>query len=108
MNAHLAPPLLIPEKYRTWRKEMTFWEMATSVPAAKRAPTVFLTLKGKAREAVLEMDPESLNKDGGMNVLYGKLDKLFKIDSNQAALKAYGDFEKYVRPKDISISNLQI
>ena len=55
-SKYLAPPLLDTERYDVWRKEMKLWEMATNVEAAKRAPTVFLTLEGKAREAILEKD----------------------------------------------------
>ena len=65
---------------------MAFWELATSVPDKKKAVTVFLTLTGKAREAVLEMDAATLNVEGGLALLYAKLDKLFKVDEDQAML----------------------
>ncbi len=104
----LAPPALEPERYDSWRKEMLFWEMATNVEENKRAPTVFLSLTGKAREAVLEMDPNELNAKEGMKKLYAKLDKLFKIDSNLAALMAYEAFEKYVRSEETSATDYLI
>ena len=104
----IAPPELVPESYMTWKKEMRFWEIATPTQKSKRAPTVFLGLKGKAREAVLEMDPEALNTDDGMLLLYEKLDSLFLVDKNQAALEAYGKFEKYLRPSDVSMFDFQI
>ena len=107
-TSRIAPPELVPERYNTWRKEMRFWEMATAVPAKKRAATVFLSLTGKAREVILEMDPDELEKDDGMTKLYDKLDQLFKVDANQAALRAYERFEKYVRPEDSSIADFQI
>ena len=69
-----APPQLDPEKYTSWRKAMTIWEMATSFSKDKRAPVVFLSLAGKAQEAVLELDPKLLNTDTGMDALYEKLD----------------------------------
>ena len=47
---------------------------------------MFLTLSGKAREAVLEMDTDDLSSDDGMTKLYEKLDSLFKVDKDQAAL----------------------
>ena len=40
---------------------MKFWELATSVTVKKRAAVVFLTLTGKAREAILEMDVAELD-----------------------------------------------
>ena len=62
-----------------------------------RAPVVILSLVGKAREAVLELDMATLNADHGMEKLYQKLDTLFLEDANQAAFMAYESFEKYQR-----------
>ena len=87
---------------------MRFWEMATNVSAKKRAAVVFLTLTGKAREAVLEMDPADLDNDDGLSLLYGKLDGLFKEDVSQATLNAYERFEKYKRPAEMSISDFRV
>ena len=87
---------------------MLLWEMATSIEKKKRAPTVFLTLEGKAREAVLEMDLPTLNEDNGMTLMYEKLDTLFKEDTNQSAFIAYETFERYQRPSDMSVCDYLI
>ena len=50
---------------------------------------VFLSLEGKAREAVLELDTMVLNSEDGMKKLYEKLDALFLEDVNQSAFRAY-------------------
>ena len=63
---------------------MTLWEMATNFVAKKRAPTVYLSLAGKARDAVLDIDPSELNAEDGMSKIYQKLDGLFAIDKDQA------------------------
>ena len=55
-SKYISPPKLNPEKYKSWKKEMKLWEMATNIVKAKQAPTVFLTLEDNAREAILEMD----------------------------------------------------
>ena len=102
---YLTPPTLVPEKYTSWRKEMVIWEMATNVEKKKMAPTVFLTLTGKAREAVLEMDAATLNEDNGLTKLYEKLDELFKEDATQAALICYDKFERYARGSEMSITD---
>ena len=68
----------------------------------------FLTLTEKAREAVLEINATDLNKDDGMEKLYTKLDSLFQEDSNQAALSAYDTFDRYLRPKDMSVKDFLI
>ena len=87
---------------------MELWEMATSIEVKKRAPTVFLTLEGKAREAVLKMDIKTLNENDGMTKLYEKLDTLFKEDSDQSALLAYEAFEKYQKPEGLSVCDYLI
>ena len=104
----IAPPSLVPENYEMWKKEMILWEMSTNLDKKKRAPTIFLTLEGKAREAILEMDPNLLNKDDGMEQLYAKLDTLFQEDTTQSALAAYDKFEKYIRPSEMSITDYLI
>ena len=48
------------------------------VEKAKRAPIVFLSFEGKAREAVLELDIAALNSEDGMEKVYEKLDSLFR------------------------------
>ena len=102
---YLAPPPLIPEKYTSWRKEMVLWEMATNVDKKQRAPTVFLTLTGKAREAILEMEAAQLNAEDGMSKMFTKLDDLFKEDKTQAALICYDKFERYSKPSEMSITD---
>ena len=107
-NPVLVPPKLEPGKYEAWRKEMKFWEQTTNVKAAQRASVVFLSLTGKAREAVLEMEPEDLNVETGLTLLYAKLDSLFKTDSDQAAFSAYEKFEKFSRSDGMSISDYKV
>ena len=107
-SALIAPPRLEPTEYERWRKEMKLWEIATNIIPKKRAATVFLTLSGKAREAVLEMDTDDLSSDDGMTKLYEKLDSLFKVDKDQAALDAYEKFEKYTRIEKMSMTDYRV
>ena len=87
---------------------MKLWEMATNIVKAKQAPTVFLTLEDKAREAILEMDLDTLNTENGMKLLYEKLDELYKGDENQEAFHAFESFETYKRPKEMSVGDYLI
>ena len=107
-SKYIAPPQLVPEKYEQWKKEMSLWEMATNVDAKKRAPTVFLTLPEKAKEAVLELDAATLNENDGMEKLYEKLDLLYKEDSNQSAFLAYKTFEQYEKAESTSVTDYLI
>ena len=55
-SKYFSPPTLLQDKYSTWKKEMQIWEMATSLDKTERASIVFLSLEGKTREAILELD----------------------------------------------------
>ena len=74
----------------------------------KRALIVFLSLKGKAREAILELDTVVLNSEDEMKKLYEKLDTLFLEDINQFAFWAYETFEGYRRPPETSLEDFLI
>ena len=85
---------------------MQIWEMAMCVEKVKRALIVFLSLEGKAREAVLELDIAALNSEDGMKKVSEKLDALFLEDINQSTFLAYETFEGYRRQLDTSIEEL--
>ena len=55
-SKYFPPPALLKDKYSTWRKEVKIWELITSQDKSKRALMVFLSLEGKARETVLELN----------------------------------------------------
>ena len=82
--------------------------MVTSLDKTKRAPIVFLSLEGKAREAIVELDTEVLNSENGMKNLYEKLDTLFLEDINQSAFRAYETFEGYQRLPETSLEDFLI
>ena len=102
-SKYFPPHALLKDEYSTWRKEMKIWELVTSLDKAKRALMVFLSLEGKAREAVLELDTED-----GMKKLYKKLDTLFLEDINQSAFQAYKTFENFQRPPGTSLEDFLI
>ena len=57
----------------------------TDLPKKKQGLAIYLTLSGKAREAVLELDIEKVNDDSGVDNVLKHLDKLSLQDSNQSA-----------------------
>ena len=87
---------------------MQIWEMDMCVEKAKRALIVFLSLEGKAREAVLELDVAALNSEEGIEKVYEKLDTLFLKDINQSTFLANKTVEGYQRQPDISIEDFLI
>ena len=67
-----------------------------------------MALKGKAKEAVKDMEISEIKKDTGLDDMMAKLDLLFKTDDNQAAYIAYRDFENLLRPPDMSFQDFII
>ena len=104
----INPPVLNPDFYKTWKRELTLWSMASTVPPQRKAPVVFLTLEGKAREAVLETDINLLNTENGLDILIEKLDTLFLQDENTSAFNTYENFEKFERDPNGSIQDYLI
>ena len=105
---YISLPVLLTNKYNTWKKEMQIWEMVTCVKKAKRVLIVFLSLEGKAREAALELDIVALNSKDGMEKVFEKLDTLFLEDINQSAFLAFKTFEGHWRQPDTSIEDFLI
>ena len=50
----ISQPALNTDKYNTWKKEMQVWELAISLDIQRCASFIFLSLDGKAKEAILE------------------------------------------------------
>ena len=50
-----APPALITKDitYATWKKEISIWQLFTSLERKKQGLAIFLSLSGQAHEAVL-------------------------------------------------------
>ena len=66
------PSPLNPEFYASWKKEMYLWQLATNIPPARKATAIFLSLKGQACAAILEMDIALLHSDDGIDKLIKK------------------------------------
>ena len=82
--------------------------MLTNLNAAKQAPAIYLTLEGKAREAILQLDITTLNTDQGVKVITDKLDELFLPNKELSAYAAYDKFEKYSRSPQMNINDYVI
>ena len=99
-----SPALNKCNTYEQWLKELEIWQCFTDIPKAKQAPAIFLTLEGKAREAVLELDVANLSCDDGVKNLTTRLDKLYSKDKAQQAYEAYDDFERFKRPENMPMA----
>ena len=105
-TSYKNPPKFSAETpYENWVKELKLWSICSKVDKKEQGPAVALTLDGRAKAAVLEMEITDLNADDGLAKLITKLDGLFLKDENQRIYVAYEEFETYSRPADMSIDN---
>ena len=100
-----APPSLSKcSSYETWLKEIEIWQAFTDLAEIKQGPAIFLSLDGRAREAVLELEVVKISAKDGVKNIIAKLDSLYLKDKTQSAFESYDAFEKFKRPSEMSIS----
>ncbi|XP_066911985.1 uncharacterized protein [Clytia hemisphaerica] len=104
-----APPALKEDvPYENWKKEITIWQLFTSLEKKKQGLAILLSLEGKAREAALELEVDELNKDDGVSKVLAQLDKLYLKDKLQLSFQAYDSFRKFKRPNDMPIADFVV
>ena len=107
-NIKTPPALREDIPYESWKKEINIWQRFTTLEKRKQALAIFLSLEGKAREVVLEIDIDNLDKDDGVERILTQLDKLYLKDKLQLAYQAYDNFEKFKRPTEMPISEFVV
>lgn len=65
----ISPPLVNMDKHNTWKKDMQILGLATCFDEPCHVPVVDLSLEGRAKEAVMELDITTLHADDGMEKL---------------------------------------
>ncbi|CAC5379710.1 unnamed protein product [Mytilus coruscus] len=105
-SSYKNPPGLTKDKsYQQWKNEVKMWQLVTDLDKKKRGLALALSIQGKPREVVLEVDPSDLNVDEGVDKLITELDKLFEKDKIDQAYAAYTVFDQFHRGEDVSMSD---
>ena len=68
-NIKTPPALTKSSTYECWLKELKIWQAFTNLPKTKQGPAVFLSLEGKAREAILELEVDEISSENGVNII---------------------------------------
>ena len=89
--------------YEQWKKEVAMWQVCCKYEEGQRGPALALSLEGKAKDAVLELELKELQKAGGVELILKTLDGLFLKDENQRMYVAMKKFEQYTRSKGQSL-----
>ena len=100
MTDKTKPPVFSPEEdddYLAWRNDIEVWKLLTSTSADKLGLSVYLALKGQARDVVRNIKPEELNKAEGYNTIIEELDKVYMKDNTTQAFCAFKEFYEFKR-----------
>ena len=106
----IGPPGFDDTKYswKEYKKEVDVWATLTNLNNSKQGPALWMALKGKAKQAVQDMEIDKIKAEDGLEKMIARLDAVFKTYDNQAAYMAYRDFETFVRPVDMNIQDFII
>ena len=69
-------------------------------------PAVYLTLTGRAREAVRDLKPADIGKETGLDEIIVKLDAVYLKDENTHAYVAFKEFYEFKRASGENFSEL--
>ena len=104
-NVKKNPPILDSKiTNETWKKEIVLWQKFTDLSKEKQGIAIHFSLRGKAREASIEISPDELGSETGVDILLKKLDEMFLVDKNRRAFMAYQEFERFKRNSSMTIS----
>ena len=93
-----APPVFVEdEDYLSWKNDVNVWQMFTDIKKEKQGPAVYLTLTGRARDAVRELKLEDIGSATGVKQIIDKLDTLYLGDVNSRAYLSFKEFYDYKR-----------
>ena len=88
-----APPVFNEEEdYLNWKNDLDVWKSFTDTEKKKMGPAVYLTLTGRAREAVRDLKPADIGKETGLDEIIVKLDAVYLKDENTHAYVAFKEF----------------
>ena len=94
------PPVFDPNEdddYVSWKNDAEVWKLYTSEDKKKLGLAVYLSLKGKVRDAVREWKPQDLNADHGFDIVIRELDSVYLKDETTRAFCAIEEFHSYKR-----------
>ena len=66
-NIKAPPSLSKSSSYISWLKEIEIWQTFTDLEATKQGPAIFLSLEGRARDAVLELEVKQISAADGVD-----------------------------------------
>ena len=105
------PPIFNPDEdddYCAWKNDVEVWQAFTKEEAKRQGPAVYLSLKGRAREAVRGISINDLKKDDGVDEIIRILDEIFQSDETTRAYHAFKEYVEYRRSSDQTFSSFVV
>lgn len=105
MNLFAPPPMREDLSYEGWKKEVDFWEFYAEkeVPKERQGAALLLSLKGTARKAASELEPNKIKCAEGVKNILEKLDALWAKDTVQAGFAAFDKLINFQRADNMSM-----
>ena len=104
----LAPVLDDNRNGIDWCKELDVSIALRELPEEKKALAIFLSLRGKAKKAALQLEIKDLKVRRGVTKSKEKLDKAFSKDKKKATYDADEIFEIFKRSNEMSLAEYTI
>ena len=104
-NSVRNPPMLENStSFESWEKSLQLWQLVTDLKPTQQGPAIVLSLKGKAKDAVLELDITDIKSENGVSKVLEKLGQIYKKDTIDSAYEAFDMFINFKRNPSMTIS----
>ena len=91
--------------YEQWKKSVAMWKVCCKYEEEQQGSALGLSLTGKAKDAVLEMDVKDVQAKDGVAKILKVLDELYLKDEHQRMYVSMKSFEQYTRPEGTSLDS---
>ena len=94
------PPIFDPDEdddYSRWKADIDMWLLCTDLSGIKQGPAVYLSLRGRARDAVRGFTAAEVAVEEGVDKITDKLEEIFLADKTTRAFCSFKEFVDYKR-----------
>ena len=78
---HPPPEFMQSMSWTDYKKDIKIWQALTTLKPEQQGLCLYLSLKGKPREAALEVDLEAIKRKDDIQLILERLDALFLEDT---------------------------
>ena len=103
-NIKNPPGLEKSSSYEQWEMSLKMWQLVTDLKLEQQGPAVFLSLSGKAKDAVYDLGVENIKSAQGVDKILEVLGKIYKKDEVDTAYEAFESFINFRREENMNIS----